>query len=110
MPYELIVLFSLQKTGQKGGKVLVIPWDYRIPKIRISTRQVEKLKDDRIIVRIDSWDIDSQYPNGHFIRSLGKIGELETEISAILIENNISVPPFSDAQVKYNYIKLSCHV
>ncbi|XP_071139750.1 DIS3-like exonuclease 1 [Mytilus edulis] len=98
---EYVAAFAQdEKTGQKGGKVLVIPWDYRIPKIRISTRQVEKLKDDRIIVRIDSWDIDSQYPNGHFIRSLGKIGELETEISAILIENNISVPPFSDAQMK----------
>lgn len=89
-----------EKTSQKGGKVLVIPWDYRIPKIRISTRQVEQLKDHRIIVRIDSWEIDSQYPNGHFVRSLGKIGDLETEIAAILMENSISVPPFSDAQNK----------
>lgn len=91
--------FVFQKTSQKGGKVLVIPWDYRIPKIRISTRQVEQLKDHRIIVRIDSWEIDSQYPNGHFVRSLGKIGDLETEIAAILMENSISVPPFSDVQV-----------
>jgi DIS3-like exonuclease 1 len=60
---------------------------------------VEQLKDHRIIVRIDSWEIDSQYPNGHFVRSLGKIGDLETEIAAILMENSISVPPFSDAQV-----------
>ena len=60
---------------------------------------MEQLKDHRIIVRIDSWEIDSQYPNGHFVRSLGKIGDLETEIAAILMENSINVPPFSDAQV-----------
>ncbi|XP_071112514.1 DIS3-like exonuclease 1 [Haliotis cracherodii] len=89
-----------QKNANKAGKVLLIPWDYRIPKIRISTRQVGTLREDRIIVRIDSWDVDSQYPNGHFVRSLGKIGELETEIAALLVENNISVPPFSDLQLK----------
>lgn len=78
---------------------MVIPWDYRIPKIRISTRQVEKLKDQRIVVRIDSWEIDSQYPNGHFVKTLGPIEDLEAEISAILLENTIHVTAFSEAQV-----------
>ncbi|KAH3841244.1 hypothetical protein DPMN_114703 [Dreissena polymorpha] len=27
------------KGDKRAGKLLVIPWDYRIPKIRISTRQ-----------------------------------------------------------------------
>ena len=53
----------------------------------------------RFIVRIDHWESGSQYPNGHFVRSLGQIGDLETEIKAILVENDISVPPFSEAQV-----------
>ena len=53
-------------------------------------------------MRIDNWEPDSQYPNGHFVRSLGPIGDLETEIKAILVENNISVSPFSEAQVKVN--------
>ncbi|XP_060081062.1 DIS3-like exonuclease 1 [Ylistrum balloti] len=98
---EYVATFSQdEETGLKGGKVLVIPWNYRIPKIRISTRQVEALKDHRIVVRIDSWDSDSQYPNGHFVRALGKIGELETEVAAILIENNIQMSTFSDAQMK----------
>ncbi|XP_048763599.2 DIS3-like exonuclease 1 [Ostrea edulis] len=91
---------SDEKVSEKGGKVLVIPWDYRIPKIRISTRQVEKLKDQRIVVRIDSWEIDSQYPNGHFVKSLGAIGDLEAEISAILLENTIHASEFSEAQMK----------
>ncbi|XP_064620645.1 DIS3-like exonuclease 1 [Lineus longissimus] len=89
-----------EKSTRRGGKVLVLPWDYRIPKIRISTRQAESLKDHRILVRIDSWEVDSQYPNGHFVKSLGPIGDLETEISCLLIEKEIAVRPFSEGQLK----------
>ena len=54
----------------------------------------------RFVVRIDSWDIGSLYPNGHFVRSLGKAGNIETEISAILVEHRLSVAPFSDGILK----------
>ncbi|KAL4227599.1 DIS3 mitotic control [Mactra antiquata] len=101
---EYVACFSQdEETGRgdkKAGKVLVIPWDYRIPKIRISTRQIDSLQDHRILVRIDSWEVDSMYPNGHFVRSLGKIGDLETEVASILVENDLRVPPFSEAQLK----------
>lgn len=50
-------------------------------------------------MRIDSWETDSTYPNGHFVRSLGIIGDLEAEVAAILVENDIRAPPFSEAQV-----------
>nr|XP_031535326.1 DIS3-like exonuclease 1 [Vicugna pacos] len=75
------------------------PWDYRIPKIRISTQQAEALQDFRVVVRIDSWESTSVYPNGHFVRVLGRIGDLEGEIATILVENSISVAPFSEAQM-----------
>ncbi|KAJ8307659.1 hypothetical protein KUTeg_014786 [Tegillarca granosa] len=94
---EYVATFS-QNEDAGSGKVLVIPWDFRIPKIRISTRQVNTLKDQRIVVKIDSWDVDSQYPNGHFVKSLGPIGDLETEISALLVENSILLTSFSEAQ------------
>lgn len=97
IPINFTPFVLIQEAG--SGKVLVIPWDYRIPKIRISTRQVNTLKDQRIVVRIDSWDVDSQYPNGHFVKSLGPIGDLETEISALLVENSILLSSFSEAQV-----------
>nr|XP_054756295.1 DIS3-like exonuclease 1 [Lytechinus pictus] len=87
-------------TANRGSKILVIPWDYRIPKIRISTRQADALNDQRIVVRLDNWPADSQYPNGHYVRSLGTIGELETEVAATLIENSLSVGPFSEGQIK----------
>lgn len=57
------------------------------------------LKDHRLIVRVDSWESTSLYPNGHSVRVLGKAGEVETEIQTILVENCIHVPPFSEAQV-----------
>ncbi|XP_045397343.1 DIS3-like exonuclease 1 isoform X2 [Lemur catta] len=90
---------EVQSQGKNAQKILVTPWDYRIPKIRISTQQAEALQDFRVVVRIDSWESTSVYPNGHFVRVLGKIGDLEGEIATILVENSISVVPFSEAQM-----------
>nr|XP_045016823.1 DIS3-like exonuclease 1 [Jaculus jaculus] len=90
---------EIQCQGRNAQKVLATPWDYRIPKIRISTQQAEALQDFRVVVRIDSWESTSVYPNGHFVRVLGRIGDLEGEIATILVENSISVIPFSEAQM-----------
>uniref|UniRef100_A0A8D1S9T9 DIS3-like exonuclease 1 n=1 Tax=Sus scrofa TaxID=9823 RepID=A0A8D1S9T9_PIG len=90
---------EVQSQGKNAQKILVTPWDYRIPKIRISTQQAEALQDFRVVVRIDSWESTSMYPNGHFVRVLGRIGDLEGEIATILVENSISVVPFSEAQM-----------
>ena len=68
------------------------------PDLRLLT-PTRPSQDHRVVVRIDSWESTSLYPNGHSVRVLGRAGELETEIQTILIENCIHVPPFSDAQV-----------
>lgn len=52
-------------------------------------------------MRIDSWESTSLYPNGHFVRVLGRIGDLEGEIAAILVENSICAAPFSEIQVGF---------
>ncbi|XP_069767412.1 DIS3-like exonuclease 1 isoform X2 [Narcine bancroftii] len=91
---------EIQSQGKNIRKILVTPWDYRIPKIRINTQQAESLHNFRIIVRIDSWDSTSLYPNGHFVKALGKAGDLETEVAAILVENGITVGPFSEVQLR----------
>ncbi|NWU96828.1 DI3L1 exonuclease, partial [Upupa epops] len=88
-----------QSQSRNAQKILVTPWDYRIPKIRISTQQAEALQDYRVVVRIDSWESTSVYPNGHFVRVLGRIGDLEGEIAAILVENSICAAPFSEIQM-----------
>ncbi|CAI0404594.1 unnamed protein product [Linum tenue] len=74
---------------------LFVSKDRRIPKIRIQTRQVENLLDKRIIVAVDSWDRQSRYPSGHYVRSIGEIGDRDTETEVVLIENDIDARPFS---------------
>ncbi|KAF5406041.1 hypothetical protein PHET_00417 [Paragonimus heterotremus] len=93
-----------ESDGQPGGFsevgwVLVTPWDRRIPRIRLHTTQASKLAQERFIVRIDSWVASSNYPNGHYVQSLGRIGDLETETQTLLIEHNLAVRAFSDAQL-----------
>lgn len=39
-------LEEVQSQSRNSQKILLIPWDYRIPKIRISTQQAEALQVD----------------------------------------------------------------
>ncbi|CAH8437909.1 unnamed protein product [Schistosoma turkestanicum] len=83
----------------ESGWITVTPWDRRIPLIRLHTTQISKLTRERFIVRIDSWDSHSAYPSGHFVQTLGCIGDLETETQTILIEHNLAIRNFTDAQL-----------
>ncbi|KAL6583843.1 Exosome complex exonuclease RRP44 A [Orobanche minor] len=74
---------------------LFVSKDRRIPKIRIQTRQLGNLLDKRIIVAVDSWDRSSRYPSGHYVRTIGVIGDRDTESEVVLIENDIDARPFS---------------
>lgn len=46
----------------KATRHLFVPAEKKIPKIRIETRQYDKLKDQRVIVAIDTWPRTSRYP------------------------------------------------
>ena len=111
-------------------QVLVIPYDVRVPKVRISTHLVDELRNQRclqhhlhsvhcerqllltriqyvflsahsrIVIRIDGWEVDSQYPHGHFVCSIGPIGDVETETKTILLEHGLFTQPFTKAQVR----------
>lgn len=102
LPIILLTLFCFsEKDGgsapqqqQKAEKILAVPWDWRIPLIRIQTRQFSQLSNQRIVVNIDSWDINSTYPTGHYVRSLGEIGLAETDVQTLLVENQISYSEF----------------
>lgn len=74
---------------------LFVSKDRRIPKIRIQTRQLGNLLDKRIIVAVDSWDCQSRYPFGHYVRAIGEIGDRDTESEMVLIDNDIDARPFS---------------
>ncbi|TMW65317.1 hypothetical protein Poli38472_007959 [Pythium oligandrum] len=79
---------------------LVVPVDRKVPKIKIQTRQAETLMDKRLLVAIDAWPADSKYPLGHYVKTLGVIGDKETETSVLLIEHDIPTSEFSDEVMK----------
>ena len=88
---------SVSKHGRKQQTIFLIPMDKRIPKIRIRTRQADELVGKRIQVTIDSWDRDSRYPSGHFVRSLGDLETKGAETEALLLEYDVQYRPFPKA-------------
>jgi exosome complex exonuclease DIS3/RRP44 len=51
-------------------------------------------------VTIDSWEITSRYPEGHFIRALGNLETREAETEALLIEWDVIYRGFSEKVLK----------
>nr|CAB3238058.1 exosome complex exonuclease RRP44-like [Phallusia mammillata] len=76
---------------------LFTPAERRIPRIRIETRQAKLLIGQRIVVAIDSWPRFSKYPQGHFVKALGEIGDKDTENKVLLLEHDVAHEPFSQA-------------
>lgn len=85
---------SRVKDSRAQQAVFLIPMDKRIPKIRVRTRQAADLLGKRVLVTIDSWDRESRYPVGHFIRSLGELETKGAETEALLLEWDIQYRPF----------------
>lgn len=48
----------------------------------------------RLTICLDSW---FRYPTGHYVRTLGAIGDREAETEALLLQHNITYHPFSSA-------------
>lgn len=53
--------------------------------------------DKRIVVAIDGWEVDSQFPSGHYVKTIGTIGDRDTETDVLLLENDINTQPFLQA-------------
>lgn len=85
---------SSVKQGRRKQTVFLVPMDKRIPKIRIRTRQADELVGKRVLVTIDSWDRDSRYPVGHFVRSLGELETKGAETEALLLEYDVQYRQF----------------
>ncbi len=85
---------SSSKSSRQQQTVFLVPMDKRIPKIRIRTRQAGELLGQRILATIDSWDRDSRYPVGHFVRSLGELESKGAETEALLLEWDVQYKPF----------------
>ncbi|EMD01186.1 hypothetical protein BAUCODRAFT_29619 [Baudoinia panamericana UAMH 10762] len=82
------------KDSRAQQTVFLVPMDKRIPKIRVRTRQAAGLLGQRVLVTIDTWDRESRYPVGHFIRSLGELETKGAETEALLLEWDVQYRPF----------------
>ncbi|KAK1732255.1 exosome complex exonuclease RRP44 [Skeletonema marinoi] len=74
--------------------VVFFPIDNRIPPILLRTTQRDRLVGMRILVSIDSWPADSEYPLGHYVKTLGVTGTKDTETQVLLQEFRIPCEPF----------------
>lgn len=85
------------KYNRAPQTVFLIPMDKRIPKIRVRTRLAPALTGQRIVVAMDSWEPDSRYPVGHFVKSLGELETKGAETEALLMEYDVQYRPFPKA-------------
>lgn len=92
---RMFVATLLDTPNHDDSAVIVVPMDVRIPKIRIRTRSWNRFVGQRIKVQIMDWEPESKYPHGQCLSVLGEIGDLETEIKALLIENQVELEPFT---------------
>jgi Dis3-like cold-shock domain 2 (CSD2) len=82
----------------RSASLLFAPIERRFPFIRVTTRQAATLMDKRIVVVVDEWPSDSQYPLGHYRHTIGKIGELKVETEVLLLEYDVNTAPFTQAR------------
>jgi exosome complex exonuclease DIS3/RRP44 len=83
--------------NQTSRSVLFVPMDGRWPRVRLQTRQAAALLGQRIAVTIDGWKCGQRFPTGHYVRTLGPVGDKRTETEAVLEEHNIPSSEFSAA-------------
>lgn len=86
-----------QATPGRTSNALFVAVERSVPYISIQTRQAAQLMDKLLVVVVDEWPVDSRYPLGHYVRTLGKIGELDTESEALLLEYDVNTAPFTSA-------------
>ena len=88
---------SLSLSSKHRGSFMFLPVNRRIPRIRIHSQQAEQLMSKRLLVTIDSWPADSHNPLGHYVSTIGDIGDRETETAVLLLEHDIPTQPWTNA-------------
>ncbi|KAH8092215.1 RNB-domain-containing protein [Cristinia sonorae] len=90
-------LQSSNPTSLSQQTVFATPVSRLLPRIRLRTRQAPTLIGQKILVTIDRWDNTSRYPEGHFVRALGKVESKEAEQESLLLEFDVPFRPFGKA-------------
>ena len=94
---EMISSENAMTGAYDSSSVLFTPIDKSIPKILITTRRLEELVGQRLLVCIDQWPADSRYPLGHYVRVMGKEGDKSVETQVILHEYDVPHSEFTPA-------------
>ena len=79
--------------GERNG-ALCVPMDSKIVKVKLLTRRARDLVGQRFIVRIDRWLANQRYPSGHLVKILGRVGDVDGEMAALLARYDIPAEPF----------------
>ncbi|KAI1791379.1 RNB-domain-containing protein [Ganoderma leucocontextum] len=90
-------LTSTNPTSLSQQTVFATPVSRLLPRIRLRTRQAPALVGQKILVTIDRWERTSRYPEGHFVRALGKVQSKEAEQESLLLEFDVPYRPFGRA-------------
>ncbi|KAF9266998.1 RNB-domain-containing protein [Marasmius fiardii PR-910] len=90
-------LTSTLNTSLSTQTAFATPVSRLLPRIRLRTRQAPSLLNQKILVTIDRWDTTSRYPEGHFVRALGRVESKEAEQESLLLEFEVPYRPFGKA-------------
>ncbi|KAL4068784.1 hypothetical protein V8B97DRAFT_1972058 [Scleroderma yunnanense] len=90
-------LTSTSTSSLAPQTVFASPVSRFLPRIRIRTRQAPSLVGQKILVAPDRWERTSRYPEGHFVRTLGKAESKEAEQESLLLEFDVPYRPFGRA-------------
>jgi exosome complex exonuclease DIS3/RRP44 len=90
-------LTSSNTTSMSLQTVFATPVSRLLPRIRLRTRQAPSLLNQKILVTIDRWESTSRYPEGHFVRALGRAESKEAEQESLLLEFEVPYRPFGKA-------------
>lgn len=78
----------------KRNGALCVPMDGKIVKIKLLTRRASDLVGARFVIRVDEWRTNQRYPNGHLIKILGAVGDVDGEMAALLARYDVPTDPF----------------
>ena len=73
---------EMSSSAEAEASVLFYPVDGKLPPVRLCTRMRQTLVGHRLLVSMDEWPAHSIYPQGHYVRILGKDGDkaVETQV------------------------------
>jgi len=90
------IITDMYEVEHRDGTITCVFFavDGRVPPVLVRTAQRDRLIGKRILIAIDSWPSNSEYPLGHYVKTIGDTGLKDVETEVLLHEHNIPCDPF----------------